>query len=43
MSRRRHPVVEATLTRDDVLKADEVFLCNSLRGLLRVAVVDREI
>jgi para-aminobenzoate synthetase/4-amino-4-deoxychorismate lyase len=32
--------VESTLTRKDVLEADEVFLCNSLRGLFEVNLMN---
>ena len=32
--------IESTLTRKDVLDADEVFLCNSLRGLFEVNLMN---
>lgn len=34
---------ETTLKPKDILEADEVFVCNALRGMLRVDVVNKEI
>lgn len=38
-ARRRLPVVECDLDRDAVLMADEVFICNAVRGIVPVAGV----
>ncbi len=37
---RRLPIQEKTLYRKDLVKADRVFLCNSLTGMVRVTYVD---
>ena len=43
LRRQKDPVTEATLLPGDVMAADEVYVCNALRGLVRVSIVDRHI
>jgi para-aminobenzoate synthetase/4-amino-4-deoxychorismate lyase len=38
---KKHAIKEQVITKDDLINAERVFLCNSVRGLVEVKIVDK--
>jgi para-aminobenzoate synthetase/4-amino-4-deoxychorismate lyase len=38
---KKHAIKEQVITKDDLISAERVFLCNSVRGLVEVKIVDK--